>query len=246
MRRCWRWATTSGARFVPVGGVTVDADVTEDSYDISASLQSRGILNLFERTNLEARASGFIRNGDVHWARYDLDHRYSRKRRVVNMLVADDGAVLTQSLAIMEYLDDAGLGDTSLLPKDPVDRAHVRALALALACDVHPLNNVRVLNYLSGELGATNEQKNAWIAHWIAIGLDAFEKTLEQSGMSGHFCFDDMPTLADCVLVPQVFSARRFNVDVSKYPRVAAIDALCNTLPAFISAHPKNQPDFSP
>ncbi len=165
---------------------------------------------------------------------------------LVPTLVADDGAVLTQSLAIMEYLDDAGLGDTSLLPKDPVDRAHVRALALALACDVHPLNNVRVLNYLSGELGATNEQKNAWIAHWITIGLDAFEKTLEQSGMSGHFCFDDMPTLADCVLVPQVFSARRFNVDVSKYPRVAAIDALCNTLPAFISAHPKNQPDFSP
>ena len=165
---------------------------------------------------------------------------------LVPTLVADDGAVLTQSLAIMEYLDDAGLGDTPLLPKDPVDRAHVRALALALACDVHPLNNVRVLNYLSGELGATNEQKNAWIAHWITIGLGAFEKTLEQSGMSGHFCFDDMPTLADCVLVPQVFSARRFNVDVSKYPRVAAIDALCNTLPAFISAHPKNQPDFSP
>ena len=165
---------------------------------------------------------------------------------LVPTLVADDGAVLTQSLVIMEYLDDAGLGDTSLLPKDPVDRAHVRALALALACDVHPLNNVRVLNYLSGELGATNEQKNAWIAHWITIGLDAFEKTLERSGISGHFCFDDMPTLADCVLVPQVFSARRFNVDVSKYPRIAAIDALCNTLPAFISAHPKNQPDFSP
>ncbi len=165
---------------------------------------------------------------------------------LVPSLVADDGAVLTQSLAIMEYLEEAMPGSTRLLPKDPVDRAHVRALALALTADVHPLNNVRVLNYLTNELGVTSDQKNAWIAHWIEIGLEAFEQTLAQSNMSGHFCFGDMPTLADAVLVPQVFSARRFNVDMTKYPRINAIDALCNTLPAFISAHPKNQPDFSP
>jgi len=165
---------------------------------------------------------------------------------LVPTFVTDDGAVLTQSLAIIEYLDEAGLGEGQLLPRDPVDRAQVRALSLALACDVHPLNNVRVLNYLSGELGASNDQKNAWIAHWITLGLDAFEKTLEQGGSRGRYCFGDAPTLADCVLVPQVFSARRFNVDVAKFPRVAAIDALCNTLPAFVSAHPKNQPDFSP
>ena len=165
---------------------------------------------------------------------------------LVPSLVADDGAVLTQSLAIMEYLDEAMPTSTLLMPKDPVDRAHVRALSLSLCCDVHPLNNVRVLNYLSNELGVSTEQKNAWIAHWMVLGLDAFEKTLEQSGNEGHFCFDNMPTLADCVLVPQVFSARRFNVDLSPFPRIVAIDALCNTLPAFISAHPKNQPDFSP
>ncbi len=165
---------------------------------------------------------------------------------LVPSLVADDGAVLTQSLAIMEYLDELVPNVAPLLPKGAVGRAHVRALALSLACDVHPLNNVRVLNYLTNELGVTADQKNAWIAHWISIGLEAFEQTLAQSNVSGHFCFDDMPTLADAVLVPQVFSARRFNVDMTKYPRIVAIDALCNTLPAFISANPKNQPDFSP
>ena len=165
---------------------------------------------------------------------------------LVPTLVADDGAVLTQSLAIMEYLEEMMPESTALLPKGAVDRAHVRALALSLVCDVHPLNNVRVLNYLTSELGVTTDQKNAWIAHWISLGLAAFEQTLAQSNMSGHFCFDDMPTLADAVLVPQVFSARRFNVDMTKYPRIVAIDALCNTLPAFIGAGPKNQPDFSP
>lgn len=165
---------------------------------------------------------------------------------LVPSLVADDGAVLTQSLAIMEYLDEMMPSVAPLLPKGAVDRAHVRALALSLTCDVHPLNNVRVLNYLTSELGVSSEQKDAWIAHWMTLGLEAFEQTLAQSSMSGHFCFDDMPTLADAVLVPQVFSARRFNVDMTKFPRIVAIDALCNTLPAFISANPKNQPDFSP
>ena len=165
---------------------------------------------------------------------------------LVPSLVADDGAVLTQSLAIMEYLDEMMPNVAPLLPKGALDRAHVRALALSLTCDVHPLNNVRVLNYLTDVLGATTDQKNAWIAHWMTLGLAAFEQTLAQSNVTGHFCFDDLPTLADAVLVPQVFSARRFNVDMTKYPRIVAIDALCNTLPAFISAHPKNQPDFSP
>lgn len=165
---------------------------------------------------------------------------------LVPTFVDDDGAVLTQSLAIIEYLEEVKAGTTPMLPADAVDRAYVRSLALSLACDAHPLNNVRVLNYLSNVLHVTQEQKDAWVAHWITTGLAAFEKMLVQSGKSGEFCFDKMPTLADCCLVPQVFSARRFNVDVSIYPRVAAIDALCNTLPAFISAHPKNQPDFSP
>ena len=165
---------------------------------------------------------------------------------LVPAFVDDDGAVLTQSLAIIEYLDETYAGTTPMLPASPQDRAYVRALSLSLACDAHPLNNVRVLNYLSNVLNVTQAQKDAWIAHWITTGLAALEQMLAQSGKSGQFCFDDMPTMADCCLVPQVFSARRFNVDVSAYPRIAAIDALCNTLPAFISAHPKNQADFSP
>ena len=165
---------------------------------------------------------------------------------LVPTLVDDDGAVLTQSLAIIEYLDEVKSGTTPMLPIKALDRAYVRALSLSLGCDAHPLNNVRVLNYLSNVLNVTQEQKDAWVAHWITTGLAAFEQMLTQSGKSGQFCFDDMPTMADCVLVPQVFSARRFNVDISQYPRVAAIDGLCNTLPAFISAHPKNQTDFSP
>ncbi len=165
---------------------------------------------------------------------------------LVPAFVEDDGAVLIQSLAIIEYLDEVKAGTTPMLPAGALDRAYVRALSLSLACDAHPLNNVRVLNYLSTVLNVTQDQKDAWVTHWITTGLAAFEQMLEQSGNSGQFCFDNMPTMADCVLVPQVFSARRFNVDVSIYPRVAAIDALCNTLPAFIRAHPKNQPDFSP
>lgn len=165
---------------------------------------------------------------------------------LVPAFVDDDGAVLAQSLAIIEYLEEMKAGSTPMLPVGALDRAYVRALSLSLACDAHPLNNVRVLNYLSNVLHVTQAQKDAWVAHWITAGLATFEQMLAQSGKSGQFCFDDMPTMADCVLVPQVFSARRFNVDISKYPRIAAIDALCNTLPAFISAHPKNQPDFSP
>lgn len=165
---------------------------------------------------------------------------------LVPSLVTDDGAVIAQSLAIIEYLDEIKPRKAPLLPKDKVARAHVRALALALACDVHPLNNLRVLNYLSNELTVTTQQKDAWITHWITVGLDAFEKSLALSKTTGKFCYGDTPTLADIALVPQVFSARRFNVDVARYPLVSMIDANCNALPAFIDALPSKQPDFQP
>ena len=165
---------------------------------------------------------------------------------LVPSLVTDDGAVIAQSLAIIEYLDEIKPRKAPLLPKDKVARAHVRALALALACDVHPLNNLRVLNYLSNELTVTTQQKDAWITHWITVGLDAFEKSLALSKTTGKFCYGDTPTLADVALVPQVFSARRFNVDVARYPLVSMIDANCNALSAFIDALPSKQPDFQP
>jgi maleylacetoacetate isomerase len=169
---------------------------------------------------------------------------------LVPVLVDDDGHVLTQSLAIMEYLDDLKPRKARLVPTEPLAKAYVRALALSLACDVHPLNNVRVLNYLTAELNVTQAQKDAWIAHWITLGLDAFEKTLarEKKAKSavapGKYCVGDAPGLADCMLVPQVFSARRFNVDVSKYPLIEAIDAYCAKHDAFVAAHPTQQPDY--
>jgi maleylacetoacetate isomerase len=169
---------------------------------------------------------------------------------LVPALVDDDENVFTQSLAIMEYLDDLKPRKARLVPTDPIAKAYVRALSLSLACDVHPLNNVRVLNYLTAELNVTQAQKDAWISYWITTGLDAFEQTLakEKKAKSavapGNFCVGDLPTMADCVLVPQVFSARRFNVDVSKFPLINAIDANCATVDAFIAAHPSKQPDF--
>ncbi len=169
---------------------------------------------------------------------------------LVPALVDDEGAVLTQSLAIMEYLDDVKPRKARLVPVEPLAKAYVRALSLSLACDVHPLNNVRVLNYLTAELNVTQAQKDAWISHWITTGLEAFEATLARekkakSALSpGKYCVGDLPTMADCVLVPQVFSARRFNVDVSKYPLIDAIDSYCAKNDAFDAAHPAKQPDF--
>jgi maleylacetoacetate isomerase len=162
------------------------------------------------------------------------------------LLIDDDASAITQSLAIIEYLDEKYPHTLPLMPRETLARAQVRAASLSLACDVHPLNNARVLAYLTNELQATQAQKDAWIAHWITTGLDALEKSFALSNASGAFCFGNAPTMADCVLVPQVFSARRFNVDVAKYPRIAAIDAHCNTLPAFQTAHPSKQPDFQP
>ena len=163
---------------------------------------------------------------------------------LVPALTTDDGAVLTQSLAIIEYLEEAHPTTARILPAEALARAHVRSLSLALACDVHPLCNVRVLNYLTNELAVAPSAKDQWIVHWISTGLDAFEKTLAQARMSGKFCFGDTPTLADIALVPQVFSARRFGVDMAAYPLISAIDASCNALAAFADAAPARQPDF--
>jgi maleylpyruvate isomerase len=159
--------------------------------------------------------------------------------------LSDGEDMLTQSLAIMEYLEEK-YPQMPLLPAAPsfVERARVRALSLAIACDIHPLNNLRVLRSITRDLGATDAQKTAWIARWISEGFAAIETQLTQSGHTGIFCHGDAPTLADCCLVPQVFSARRFNVDLTPYPTIVRIDAACNALGAFAAAHPKQQPDF--
>ncbi len=154
----------------------------------------------------------------------------------------DQGATITQSLAILEYLDEAH-PLMPLMPKDALGRARVRSLALAIACDIHPLNNLRVLRYLVKEAGLTEEAKTAWYVHWVREGFAALEAQLAASPDTGRFCHGDTPTIADIVLVPQVFNASRFNIDMSAYPTIARIDATCRALPAFEAAHPSKQPD---
>ncbi|MDO4433955.1 MAG: maleylacetoacetate isomerase [Alysiella sp.] len=153
----------------------------------------------------------------------------------------DQGAFLTQSLAIVEYLDEI-YPENPLLPADALGRARVRALAQLIACDTHPLNNLRVLQYLQNQLGADETAKNAWYAHWIHENFVALE-TLLQNPQTGRFCHGNVPTLADCCLVPQVYNARRFNIDLGAYPTIVRIADECDTLPAFIAAAPENQAD---
>lgn len=149
----------------------------------------------------------------------------------------DGNRLLTQSLAIIEYLND--LHPTpALLPTHPYEKALVRAFALSIAADVHPLNNLRVLKYLTTQLGLSEEKKNEWYQHWIAKGLNALEQQLIRQKQNGDFCFGNEPTLADVCLVPQLFNARRFQCDLTAYPTLVRIDANCQTLAAITAAWP--------
>jgi maleylpyruvate isomerase len=154
----------------------------------------------------------------------------------------DDYITLTQSLAILEYLEDA-YPQVPIMPKDATERARVRELAQIIACDIHPVNNLRVLRYLVRELGVSEEQKNAWYRHWLVGGLEVLEKHLARDPSAGPLCHGHTPTIADCLLVPQVFNAQRHGLDVSVYPNIARINAQCIEIPAFVKAHPSNQPD---
>ncbi|MES2104635.1 MAG: maleylacetoacetate isomerase [Pseudomonadota bacterium] len=149
---------------------------------------------------------------------------------------------LTQSLAIIEYLEETH-PEIPLLPKDVIDRAYVRSLALSIACEIHPVNNLRVLRYLTTTLGVSEEQKNAWYKHWCEAGMAALEQRLASDPRTGRFCFGDSPTLADCCLVPQIFNAQRFKCDLSKMPTLMRIHQACQELDAFIQAAPGKQPD---
>jgi maleylacetoacetate isomerase len=158
----------------------------------------------------------------------------------VPALAMDDGVVLTQSVAIIEYLDEIH-PDPPLLPKAPLERARVRALTQAITCDVHPLNNLRVLQYLENQLRQTQAERETWYRHWVRLGFDAIERWLVRDGATGRFCHGDAPTMADVCLVPQVFNARRFALDLQPYPRIVGIDAACRDLPAFQGAAPERQ-----
>lgn len=152
--------------------------------------------------------------------------------------LVDGDAVIPQSLAILEYLEETH-PTPALLPADPAGRARARSMALAVVADIHPLNNLRVLSYLRGPLGQGEEAVKAWIAHWIADGFAALEQMVEGS----DFCIGGAPSFADLCLIPQMFNARRFGVDLAAYPKLVAIDAHCQTLDAFQTAAPGRQGD---
>jgi maleylacetoacetate isomerase len=154
----------------------------------------------------------------------------------------DAGRLLTQSLAIIEYLEETR-PQPPLLPKDPFERARVRSLALLVACEIHPLNNLRVLQHLKRALGQGEEQVNTWYRHWIADGLARLEAQLAGSAGTGRYCHGDAPTLADCCLVPQIFNAQRYQCDTTAYPATMRVFAECMKLDAFDRAQPSKQPD---
>lgn len=160
------------------------------------------------------------------------------------LVVGDQGPeqiVLGQSLAMIEYLEEVH-PEPPLLPVDPLERARVRQIALIVACEMHPLNNIAILRYLKKPLGVDDEAKQAWYEHWITRGFDAIERILND-GQAGNFCHGDQPTYADIFLTPQVYNARRFSCDLEPYPQIRRIEANCLEHPAFANAIPEKQPD---
>jgi len=157
-------------------------------------------------------------------------------------LLDDGGTMIPQSLAIMDYLEETR-PEPPLLPKSPADRAHVRALAQIVACDIHPLDNLRVLRYLRDPLGHDEAAVQGWYNHWIAEGFDALEKMLAGDARTGAFCFGESPGLADACLVPQVVNADTFKLDLAPYPVIRRIFENCMAIDAFAAAHPSRQPD---
>ena len=157
-------------------------------------------------------------------------------------LLDDEGDHLSQSMAIIEYLDETH-PEPALLPADPSSRAHVRALAQSIACEIHPVNNLRVLKYLVHELKLDEEAKNRWYRHWVREGLEAFERQLAQSPAGSLYCWGQTPTLADCCLVPQIFNGQRFDCDFSGLPRTMGAFEACMKLDSFQRAQPSQCPD---
>ena len=153
-----------------------------------------------------------------------------------------DGRILTQSLAIIEYLEDK-FPNPPLLPKGSADKALVRSMALVIACEVHPIQNLRVLNYVKATYHQNNEEVNRWAQHWIDLGLGALQEMIIAQPKRGKFCFGNAPTLADVCLIPQLGNARRYGCDLANFPVILEIEKNCNVLPAFANAAPEKQPD---
>jgi maleylacetoacetate isomerase len=207
-----------------------------DYYRSSAAYRLRIGLNL--KGVAPERAFIHLRKGEQR----DEEYLSLNPQGLVPTLVTDQGDVLTQSVAILEWLDET-FPSPPILPRDLAGRARVRSLALAVACDIHPINNTRVLSYLTGTLGVTEEQRNGWYKYWIDTGFEALETRLARESATGRFCHGDTPTMADICLVPQMANARRVEFDFTPYPTLVRIEAACVALPAFAAAAPAKQPD---
>ncbi len=169
------------------------------------------------------------------------DYAATNPQKLVPVLVHGERKI-RQSMAILEYLEELW-PEPPLLPVTPRDRARTRALALLVACDIHPLNNLRVLQYLEREWNAPQSERDAWVRHWIVEGFTAFEAMLVEDLGRGEFCEGDTPSIADCCLIPQVYNARRFGVDLTPFPNIRQIEAACLARPEFDAARPEVQPD---
>jgi maleylacetoacetate isomerase len=200
----------------------------------SAAYRVRIALNL-KNVPHDAVPIHLVKNGgEQYGAAYGQINPQNR----VPALALDDGRVITQSLAIIDYLETT-YPDPPLYPADPVDKARSLALALVIGADIHPLNNLRVLKYLKNEMGHDQSQIDAWYVHWIADGFKAVEALIE----GDTYCFGDKVTVADLFLAPQVYNARRFKVDMTPFPKIVAVDQRLMALPAFGKAEPSAQPD---
>jgi maleylacetoacetate isomerase len=203
----------------------------------SASYRVRIALNLkglgYEQVPIHLRRGG----GEQFGAAYQAINPQS-----LVPALEDGGRIFTQSLAIMEYLEEK-YPQPPLLPRDPADKAVVRAMALVIVCEVHPIQNLRVLQYVKREYHQTDDQVNRWAQHWINLGLAALEQLIVGQPRRGKFCFGDTPTLADICLVPQLGNARRYGCDLFPYPAIMEIEKNCMALSAFADAAPEKQPD---
>lgn len=205
----------------------------------SAAYRVRIALN-YKQLHAEHISVHLVKNGGEQ---HSEDFHVLNPQHLVPALIDSNGHqdfCITQSLAIIEYLEER-YPQLSLLPERTEERAIVRAMAQSIACEIHPLDNLRVLQYLVNDMAVTDENKMQWYHHWIHLGFTALEAQLET--YAGQFCFGDSVTIADVCLVPQVYNARRFNVDLSAYPNIVRIDKTCNQLGVFIDARPENQAD---
>lgn len=218
--------------------MSAGSDLTLYSYfRSSAAFRVRIALGL-KGLKADMRFIHLLKDGGAH---HGSDYKKINPLQLVPSLV-DHGQVISQSLAILEYLEEQ-VPEPPLLPRDAGARARVRQIALSIACDIHPLNNLRVLQYLKSNLDADDQARIGWQQNWMALGFGALETLLRDDPATGTFCHGDMPSFADICLVPQMTNARRVQLDLSPYPTLLGIEEAAYRLPAFVAARPENQPD---